>query len=209
MKTAVFMPSDRELIQIVDASLAEAARLAGAWLACRPGCAECCMEPFAITPLDAQRLRDGLAELESRDPGRAARVRARAAESVERLTREYPDDTVAQVLAIDEAGENELCPALDPETRTCDLYGARPITCRAFGPPVRFNGESIAVCELCFDGATVEEVERCVVEIDPENLEAELVQGFGDRADTIVAFALIDAPSAHGQAGRPTPPTAT
>jgi Fe-S-cluster containining protein len=197
MKTAVFMPSDRDLIQIVDASLAEAARRAGAWLACRPGCAECCVEPFAITPLDAQRLRDGMAELESRDPGRAARVRTRAAESRARLTREYPGDTVAQVLAIDEAGEDEPCPALDPETRTCDLYASRPITCRTFGPPVRFNGGSLAICELCFDGAPVEEVERCAVEIDVENLET-------DGADTIVAFALINAPSARGQARRPT-----
>jgi Fe-S-cluster containining protein len=191
MKTAVFMPSDRDLIQIVDASLAQAARLAGAWLACRPGCAECCIVPFAITPLDARRLRDGLADLESRDPQRAARVRARAVESVARLTREYPDDTVAQVLAIDEAGENEPCPALDPETRTCDLYAARPITCRTFGPPLRFNGESLAVCELCFDGATPEEVERCEVAVDPENLEAELLAEFAGQADTIVAFALI------------------
>jgi Fe-S-cluster containining protein len=190
MKTAVFMPSDRDLIQIVDASLAEAARLAGPWLACRPGCAECCLGPFGITPLDAQRLREGLAELAARDPARAARVRARAAESVARLTREYPDDTVAQVLATDEAGENEPCPALDPESRTCDLYAARPITCRMFGPPARFNGESLAVCELCFNGATPEEVERCEVAIDPENLQGRLLAEFGDRADTIVAFAV-------------------
>jgi Fe-S-cluster containining protein len=193
MKTAVFMLSDRDLTQIVDASLAEAARLAGPWLACRPGCAECCMGAFAVTPLDAQRLREGLADLESRDPQRAARVRVRAAESVTRLTREYPDDTVAQVLAIDEAGENEPCPALDPESRTCDLYAARPITCRTFGPPMRFNGQSLAVCELCFDGATPEEVERCEVQIAPENLEAQLLAGFAGQPDTIVAFACATA----------------
>jgi Fe-S-cluster containining protein len=180
------MPSDRDLIQIVDAALAEAARLAGPWLACRPGCAECCIGPFAISPRDARRLRDGMADLESRDPDRAERVRARAAESVARLTREYPEDTVAQVLAIDEAGENEPCPALDPETLTCDLYAARPITCRTFGPPIRFNAESLAVCELCFDGATPEEVERCEVAIDLEGLLAE----FADQSETIVALAL-------------------
>jgi|SRR5215469_18432896 len=191
MNTAVIMPSDRDLIQIVGASLAEAARRAGAWLACRPGCAECCIGPFAITPLDAQRLREGMADLEARDPERAGRVRARAAESVARLARQFPDDTVAQVLALDEAGENEPCPALDPETRTCDLYAARPITCRTFGPPVRFGGEALAVCELCFDGVAPEEVERCEVEIDPENLEAKLLADFAGQPDTIVAFALL------------------
>ena len=185
------MPSDRELIQIVDAALGEAARRAGAWLACRPGCAECCRGPFAITPLDARRLREGLAALEARDPERAGRVRARAAECAARLARDYPGDTAARVLEIDEAGENEPCPAHDPETRTCDLYAVRPMTCRTFGPPVRFNGEALAVCELCFAGATAEQVAACEVEIDPENLEGELLREFAGQPDTIVAFALL------------------
>src|SRR5215468_8371976 len=99
------MASDQALIQIVDAALAEAARKAGAWLACRPGCAECCIGPFAITPLDADRLRRGLSELESSDPERAARVRRRARESAERFRREFPGDTLGRVLEEDEAGE--------------------------------------------------------------------------------------------------------
>jgi Fe-S-cluster containining protein len=184
------MASDQALIQIVDAALAEAARKAGAWLACRPGCAECCIGPFAISPLDAERLRRGLGELERSDPDRAGRVRRRARESAERLARAYPGDTVGRVLAEDEAGEDEPCPALDPETRTCDLYIYRPIPCRTFGPPVRFDGQSLAVCELCFDGATAEEVAACEVGVDPAELEAELLAGFPDQADTIVAFAL-------------------
>src|SRR5437763_1015428 len=122
------MPGDAELIQIVDAALAEAVRKSGTWIACRPGCAECCIGPFAITERDAMRPRRGLADLESRDPERAARVRRRAAESRERLSREYPGDTVPRVLADDNASDEELCPALDPEARTCDLYESRPIT---------------------------------------------------------------------------------
>jgi Fe-S-cluster containining protein len=187
------MPSDRDLIRIVDASLAEAARRAGSWLACRVGCTPCCIGPFAITPLDARRLREGLAELAARDPGRAEAVRARARESAARLASDYPGDTVARVLAEDEAGENEPCPALDPATGACDLYAARPMTCRTFGPPVRFGGESLAICELCFQGAAAEEVAACEVEIDAENLEAQLLAEFPDQADTIVAFALAEA----------------
>ena len=61
------MSGDQALIQIVDAALAEAARKSGPWLVCRPGCTGCCMGPFPITQLDARRLREGLAELESRD----------------------------------------------------------------------------------------------------------------------------------------------
>jgi Fe-S-cluster containining protein len=179
------MPSDRNLIQIVDAALAEAVRRAGPWLACRPGCAECCIGPFGITPQDVRRLREGLAELERSDPARAAAVRARAAESAARLRREYPGDTLARVLAEDEAGEDEPCPALDPEMRTCDLYAFRPITCRTFGPAMRFAGKALAVCELCFEGATPEQVEACAVEMGSE-VESELLA----EAETIVAFAL-------------------
>jgi hypothetical protein len=51
---------DNELIQIVDAAVAEAARRSGAWLVCRLGCTQCCIGPFPINQLDARRLRRGL-----------------------------------------------------------------------------------------------------------------------------------------------------
>ena len=78
------MDGDREFIQIVDAALAEAAQKSGAWLVCRPGCCQCCLGAFAITQLDAARLRNGLKELETGDPVRAARVRQRARDAVDR-----------------------------------------------------------------------------------------------------------------------------
>jgi Fe-S-cluster containining protein len=162
---------DGALIQIVDAAMAEAARKAGPWLACRPGCAECCIGPFEITTLDAQRLREGLKAI---DPAVASRVLERA--------RHYVED------------DSTPCPALDPDTKTCDLYAWRPITCRTFGPPVRFRQDSVAICELCFDGATEEQIAACEVEIDPYILEAELLNG--DYTETIVAHALCPRPAA-------------
>ena len=140
------MAGDEALIQIVDAAMAEAARRSGAWLVCRPGCADCCRGPFPITQLDARRLREGLSELELRDRERAARVRERARRAV-----------------AEAATDDDLCPALDPSTGTCDLYAARPITCRIFGPPVRCGSEAVGVCELCFQGASDEEIAACVV----------------------------------------------
>jgi Fe-S-cluster containining protein len=184
-------PRDTELIQIVDAALAEAAQKAGAWLACRVGCTQCCIGPFAITPLDAARLRAGLADLESRDPVRAARVRQRAEESAARLSREF---TLDQLISDDAAGENEPCAALDPETGACDLYAARPITCRTFGPAVRIGGGALAVCELCFEGATDDEIAACEVDADPGNLEGALLAEI-EPGDTIVAFALAATPA--------------
>ncbi len=193
---------DLQLVQIIDAALAEAARRAGRWLACRRGCTACCMAPFAITQLDARRLRRGLGELEAGDPQRAARVRQRARQAVSRLAADFPGDPATGVLFDDDAaeerfatfGDNEPCPALDRETGCCDLYAARPVTCRTFGPPVRCGSESVAVCELCFEGATDAEIAACEIETDPGNLECALLEELEETTDargqTIVAFAL-------------------
>ena len=194
------MKGDRGLVQIVDAAMREAERRSGPWLACRVGCYECCIGPFPITRLDALRLREGLSQLESRDPARAGRVRARARESAEHLRREFPGDTTRLVLEIEDAGENELCPALDPASGACDLYEARPITCRIFGPAVRLPAETAAsavgICELCYRGASDEEIAACEVEVDtrPEaGLLDELEKSGGASGETLVAFALAEA----------------
>ena len=171
------------LIRIVDATMAEAVRLSGAWLACRPGCFECCIGPFPITQGDAARLREGLAALALTDADRAERVRRRARQSLERICREFPDNPVESVLTIDGAAEDEPCPALDPATGTCDLYAARPVTCRTFGPAVSCGGDAVAVCELCYCGASDEQIAACRVDLDLGEL-----QESGD--ETIVAFAL-------------------
>lgn len=192
---------DRQLIQIVDAALADATRRSGSWLVCRPGCSQCCVGVFAISQLDALRLQRGLAELDATDPDRAARIRARARESVIRLRPDYPGNLTTGILDSDseerfaDFANDEPCPALDPSTGTCDLYASRPITCRAFGPPVRSEG-GLGVCELCFQGATEEEIAACEMEVDPDDLESRLLQELEQNneltGDTIVAFALTE-----------------
>jgi Fe-S-cluster containining protein len=176
--------------------MAEAVRRSGSWIACRPGCFECCIGPFPITMLDADRLREGLAELTRTEPARAARVRARAAEYLARLP-QFPGDRATGVLsegpeaedAFAALAEDEPCPALDPGSGTCDLYSARPVTCRVFGPAVRGEGGVLGVCELCYHGATAEQIDECAVEVDTAELESELLGG--DTRQTIVACALI------------------
>jgi Fe-S-cluster containining protein len=184
---------DRELIQIVDAAMAEAARKSGDWLVCRPGCASCCMGLFAISPLDAVRLQQGLADLTASDPGRAGRVRQRSSDAASRIAHAFPNGQIADILASNFA-DDDPCPALDVETQTCDLYAARPINCRTFGPPVRCGSESVGICELCFEGASDEEIAGCEVEIDPGALESalnrELAGAASEPADTLIAWAL-------------------
>src|SRR5215472_2687657 len=199
-----FIPAaDQQLVQIVDAALAEAERKSGAWLVCRPGCTQCCYGPFPISQLDAARLHQGMQQLEAADPIRAARVRDRARESVARLAPSFPGNPDTGILAEDDEAEarfakfadDEPCPALDPTTGMCDLYAARPMTCRTFGPPVRSGEEgALGVCELCYQGVSDEEIAACEMKPDPDNLEEPLIQqvesSTGVRGNTIVAFCL-------------------
>src|ERR1700739_1375161 len=69
---------DTQLVQIRDAALTDAARRAGAWLACRPGCTQCCHGAFAINALDGARLTMGMQILRAQDPEKARVVTERA-----------------------------------------------------------------------------------------------------------------------------------
>jgi len=194
---------DAELLRRVDGTLAAGARRAGPRLACRVGCTECCIGPFPITWLDARRLAEGLAGLARIAPERAAAVRDRARESRRKLRRGFPGDPATGRLNEDEHARDrfferhgsEPCPALDPQSGACELYAARPLSCRSYGPPVRIASEDLPPCRLCFVGSSAREVERCRVEIDRENLEDRLLRrllrsGEPAGAETVVAFAL-------------------
>jgi Fe-S-cluster containining protein len=195
---------DQQLIQIVDSALADAFAKSGKWLACRPGCSQCCVGVFAINQLDAIRLRKGLAKLEALDSPRAARIRERAQAAVARLSPDFPGDTTTGLLNDDQSdeaskhwneyGNSEPCPVLDPATGTCELYEFRPITCRTFGPAL-ISEDDLGHCELCFVGATEEEVIASEMHPDPDRLEEtlleELEETTGARGETIIAFALV------------------
>jgi Fe-S-cluster containining protein len=190
---------DAQLVQIVDAAIADAARRAGSWLKCAPGCTQCCIGVFPISQLDAARLRDGLAALDAADPERASGLRLRSRQSVARLTPDFPGDPSTGLLDEDRSADfddfanDEPCPALDPATGLCDLYSARPMTCRVFGPPLRTD-EGLGVCELCFHEATPEEIAACEVHLDSDSLEssltAEAERDAGRSGNPIVAWAL-------------------
>jgi Fe-S-cluster containining protein len=198
-------PRDSELVQIMDASLADAARRAGSWLVCRPGCTQCCYGAFTINQLDVLRLRAGMDALQSADPERAAEVERRAQRWIAEFGGDFPGDPATGLLG--ESGEDQdrfedfandaPCPALDPTTGLCDLYEARPMTCRVFGPPVRTDAgdgtQALGHCELCFTGAAEQEVAACEMPV-PHELEQSLLDELareGPRGETVVAFALI------------------
>ena len=192
---------DQELVQIMDASLAEAARQAGEWLVCRLGCTQCCYGAFAINSLDALRLSAGMDALRSAEPELAAEVERRARAWIAEFGAEFPGDLQTGLLgdldgeSFEDFANDAACPALDPSTGRCDVYAWRPMTCRGFGPPVRMEaaiGEGVALghCELCFAGASQSEVASCEMAV-PHELEAELLVEAETKGETVVAFALL------------------
>jgi Fe-S-cluster containining protein len=198
----VLPSADQELVQIVDAALVDTALRSGQWLVCRPGCTQCCIGAFAISQLDAERLRTGLRQLEEVNGERAAVLLERVRLSVARIESEFPgnpqtgilDDSPEAQERFADFANDEVCPVLDPVTGMCDLYAARPMTCRVFGPPVR-SEDGLGVCELCYHGASEEEIAACEMHLDTEALEADLTTtveaATGLHGDTIVAFALL------------------
>jgi Fe-S-cluster containining protein len=194
---------DRKLVQIVDAALADAARRAGEWLVCRPGCTQCCYGAFAISALDALRLRAGMKILRATEPDLAAEIERRARGWIAEHGPEFPGNLATGLLGesedecerFEEFANHAACPALDPATGRCDVYAWRPMTCRVFGPPIRMDaglddGEALGHCELCFAGASEEQVAACEMPV-PHELEADLLNEIGAKGETVVAFALL------------------
>jgi Fe-S-cluster containining protein len=203
MIAAMQLPAaDRELVQIVSASLARAAEQAGEWLVCRPGCTQCCYGAFAINQLDAARLRAGMAALHAAEPLRAEAIQQHAREWIAEFGAEFPGDNKSGRLdesdedreRFEEFASEAACPALDPATGLCGVYEWRPMTCRVFGPPVWMTGEEgaegLGHCELCFHGATPEQVAACEMPV-PHELEAKLLAELDAVGETVVAWALV------------------
>ncbi len=213
------LPSrDTQLVQLVDRALADASERGGVRLACRPGCTPCCHGVFRISALDAARLRFALRELAWEDPVRAAAINRRAQAAVATLTQHFPGDVhTGRLLPPDAEGEtpewdrfadlpeaDAACPALDPATGRCELYAARPLTCRIFGPPVRSDG-GIGVCELCYQGASEGEILAGEMMLTHEELEEELdreLEAAGSNGETVLAWALT-APVPPGKPEEP------
>jgi len=203
---ARLLQQDATLIQIVDSALTDAAARAGKHLACRPGCTQCCYGAFAISPLDAFRLRTAMTELASADSERAAAISARAQSYLAEFGPSFPGDCTTGILgtreedqaAFEDFANEAACPALNPKSGLCDVYDARPMTCRVFGPPVRTvddenSADGLAVCELCFSQATSEEIaaaEMILPHAEEQEVLAELEEIEPSAGETIVAYCL-------------------
>jgi hypothetical protein len=59
---------------------------------------------------------------------------------------------------------------------------------------VRIGGEALPPCELCFRGASGEEIEACRADVDPDGVEHAILCAMEEegvpREQTLIAFAL-------------------
>jgi len=140
----------------------------------------------------------GIKALRATAPRKAEALVRRATEWIAEYGAEFPGDRATGTLGtsdeeqarFEEFANEAACPALDPATGLCDVYEWRPMTCRVFGPPVRMaEGDQLGCCELCFLGASEEEIAGCEMPV-PIDLEERLVGETGDKTETIVAYVL-------------------
>jgi Fe-S-cluster containining protein len=217
----VVLQQDERLIHIVDAALADATRRAGAHLACRAGCTQCCYGAFAINPLDALRLRAAMQQMAIAQPAQAAATAERANRYLAEFGPSFPGNPQTGILgtshedqeAFEDFANQAPCPALDPESGLCELYDARPMTCRIFGPPIGMNSapereaqansepeeeEGLAVCELCFTEASPEEIAEAAMTVpytEEQRLLDQLQQIQPGAGETIIAYCLTLPPA--------------
>jgi len=212
---AFVLNQDSHLLELVDAAFADSARRSGEHLVCHPGCTQCCHGAFAISPLDALRLRTGMAQLRLNQPDLAAAIEQRAQAYIATYAADFPGNITTGLLgsteseqeAFDEFANDAACPALNPQSGLCDIYASRPMTCRVFGPPIRAaqqepdDAEAFAICELCFTHATPEEIAAAEIHIPlsteeqvAQLIDAQNTNGEDEPAsETIIAYCLVPA----------------
>lgn len=191
---------DAELLRIIDEPLTVAAQRAGEWMHCRKGCFGCCIGPFPITLMDAERLRAGLAELPEEE---CERIVQRAEQAVEELrSLGYPGDAQSGLLTFLHAEEILFappyltlpCPVLDLESGACTLYEHRPVACRTYGLAITLDGKRMPHCPLNYKDVPAESVEAVRVEIETSAAGRAALDDFlasgGREGQTVIAFAL-------------------
>lgn len=161
------------LLRVLDDAAAEARRLAGGAILCAPGCGECCHRMFAITQLDADRLRRGLAVLSQSAPEQAAAILERARAAWARVRDDFPGDAATGILDPGEEWRDWFwartqgtpCPVQDPRTQACGMYAYRTAACRLYGPLVRIGDHVSGPCPNCYPGLSREQVETLAVRV--------------------------------------------
>ncbi len=145
-----------------------------------------------------------MARARAGNPEIAAAIAGRARRAIAVLRDGFPgeastgklDENVSRLDRFFEHHSELACPVLDPESGRCELYADRPVACRTYGPPTGFGEQLAPPCDLCFQGAPPDEIERCRMRPDREGFESRALAAAGSRPDelwdTLIAYAVTD-----------------
>jgi Fe-S-cluster containining protein len=178
--TTDLLGEHRAALQKIDEAVARAAALAGDELACRRGCASCCVDGLSVLPVEAALIEAVFSEPVFSEPVLTEPV---LTEPV--LTEPVLAEPVLAEPALTEAATTAKAPTaaraprppagagrcafLDDEG-ACSIYAARPVLCRTHGlalkageagevgvegaarPGLRVLAEEVSCCELNYGG---------------------------------------------------------
>jgi Fe-S-cluster containining protein len=122
---------------------------------CEKGCSDCCHALFDLTLVEAMRVNAAFNErFKGKDRTRVLKRADEADRLVHRLKRDafkaVKDGKNAQDILLEMAKVRVRCPLLDDDG-LCEMYDARPVTCRIYGVPTAIGGEAHTCGKSAFE----------------------------------------------------------
>ena len=122
---------------------------------CEKGCCDCCHALFDLTLVEALFLNTVFgARFTGKDRTRILKRADEADRQVHRLKRDafraVKDGQNAQEILLEMAKVRVRCPLLDDDG-LCEMYDARPVTCRIYGVPTAIGGEAHTCGKSAFE----------------------------------------------------------
>ncbi len=122
---------------------------------CEKGCSDCCHALFDLTLVEALFLNTVFnARFQGKDRTRILKRADEADRLVHRLKRDafraVKDGQNAQEILLEMAKVRVRCPLLDDQG-LCEMYDARPVTCRIYGVPTAIGGEAHTCGKSAFE----------------------------------------------------------
>lgn len=165
-----------KILRTVDTEFERNRRLHGNRIRCGAGCADCCHQRFHITGLDAERIAEGLREMDAEER-----------EWLEARARNYIEDVAL-------GAENVPCPAL--EGGICSIYQIRPVICHKFGMPIYDpdRPDRIYACERNFrDGEEIHDPDLIRIQTGIHREWQQVQRDHDTAGPTTIAAAILEA----------------
>jgi Fe-S-cluster containining protein len=136
----------KALVKQVDAIFQKVQEEYGACVTCKKGCSDCCHALFDLTLIEALYLKsqfDAVFETQDREVivERANRSDRQVHKLKRRAHKAFQDGKSQEAILEEMAAQRNRCPLLN-DINQCELYAARPITCRLYGIPTAIGGQS-------------------------------------------------------------------